>query len=84
MTAPMLLAEYYGRWTIGSMYGIVRAAQVTGFAIGALISGVVYDATGSYKLAFLIFLVIALISAFFILVAKRPNPNLRRTSRAGV
>ena len=84
LTAPMLLAEYYGRWTIGSMYGIVRAAQVTGFAIGALISGVVYDATGSYKLAFLIFLVIALISAFFILVAKRPNPNLRRTSSAGV
>ncbi len=84
LTSPILLAEYYGRWTIGSMYGIVRAAQVAGFAIGALISGVVYDSTGSYQLAFFIFLFIALISACFIFVAKKPNQNQRRTSSAEV
>ena len=43
LTSSMLLAQYYGRWAMGSMYGIVRAAQVVGFAVGALVSGVVYD-----------------------------------------
>ena len=84
LTSPLLLAQYYGRWVMGSMYGIVRAAQVAGFAIGALISGIVYDSTGSYQLAFSIFLVIALVSALLIIVAKRPNQNRLRTSGADV
>ena len=78
LTSPMLLAQYYGRWAMGSMYGIVRAAQVVGFAVGALVSGVVYDSTGSYQLAFSIFLFIALVSALFILGTKRPTQNQSR------
>ena len=84
LISPILLAQYYGRWTMGAMYGIVRAAQVVGFAIGALISGIIYDSTGSYQLAFAIFLFIALASALLILVAKRPNQNRLRISGAEV
>lgn len=72
--APILLASYYGRWAMGSIYGITRAAQVVGFALGALISGVVYDSTGSYRDAFTLFLVIAAASSLLVIIAKRPAP----------
>ncbi len=53
--APILLASYYGRQSMGSVFGIVRAGQVIGFGLGALIAGVVYDSTGSYENAFILF-----------------------------
>jgi len=71
--APILLASYYGRWVLGSIYGIVRSAQVVGFATGTLLSGIVYDATGSYRNAFESFLVIAVVSSTLMLLARRPT-----------
>ena len=57
---------------MGSIYGITRAAQVVGVALGALISGVVYDATGSYRDAFTLFVVIAVARSLLVIIAKRP------------
>ena len=45
---------------------------MAGFALGALISGVVYDDTGSYEKAFSLFMVIAVASALLVLIADRP------------
>jgi MFS transporter, OFA family, oxalate/formate antiporter len=70
--APILWASYYGRWTLGSIYGLSRAAQVTGFALGPLISGLVYDATGSYQKAFIYFAFLAAGSSLLVLAARRP------------
>ena len=70
--APILMASYYGRSSMGSIFGITRAGQVIGFALGALISGVVYDSTGSYQDAFILFVIIAVASSLFILLARRP------------
>jgi len=70
--APILLASYYGRRSMGSIFGITRAAQVIGFALGALISGVVYDSTGSYQDAFIFFVVIAVASSLLVLLARQP------------
>ena len=70
--APILLASYYGRRSMGSIFGITRAGQVIGFALGALISGVVYDSTGSYQDAFFLFVLISVASSLLILVARRP------------
>jgi OFA family oxalate/formate antiporter-like MFS transporter len=72
--APLLWASYYGRWTLGSIYGLSRAAQVTGFALGPLISGLVYDATGSYQRAFIYFAFLAAGSSLLVLTARRPSP----------
>jgi MFS family permease len=72
--APILLASYYGRRVLGSIYGIVRSAQVVGFATGTLLSGIVYDATGSYRNAFESFLIIAVVSSTMMLLARRPKP----------
>ena len=71
--APILWANYYGRAALGSIYGISRAAQVAGFAVGPLVAGVVYDTTGSYQKAFFYFMFLSVGSAFLLLAARRPT-----------
>ncbi len=70
--APILWASYYGRWSLGSIHGISRAFQVTGFAVGPLLSGLVYDATGSYQNAFLYLALVAAASSLLVFLARRP------------
>ena len=41
----VFLADYYGRQSLGSIYGPFRAVQVAGFALGPLVSGIVFDTT---------------------------------------
>lgn len=75
--APLLWAGYYGRSSLGSIYGLSRAAQVLGFAVGPLVSGIVYDATGSYQQAFVYFAVLAAVSSVLIMAARAPRrPSL--------
>ena len=76
--APILWAKFYGRGIIGSIYGISRATQVVGFAIGPLASGLVYDSFNSYQNALIWFAALSLVSVVFIASAKRPSfPSLR-------
>jgi MFS family permease len=70
--APTLLASYYGRWSLGSLHGVSRAFQVTGFALGPLLAGLVYDATGSYRSAFVYFALVAVASALLMFLSRRP------------
>ena len=69
--APIMWAVYYGRGSLGSVFGVSRAAQVVGFAVGPLASAVVYDRTGSYQGAFLALAALAVFAAV-LLVASRP------------
>ena len=52
--APIMWARSYGRRSLGAIQGVGRAAQVLGFAIGPLALGIAYDATGSYRTAFVV------------------------------
>ena len=71
----LLWPHFYGTKSIGFLYGINRAAQVSGYAIGPLIGGLVYDATGSYRNALVCFAALAVFSALVFLFARRPtNP----------
>jgi MFS family permease len=71
--APILWADCYGRRTLGSIFGVSRAAQVVGFAVGPLASAVVYDRTGSYQSAFLALAALAVVAAILLLAARRPR-----------
>jgi sugar phosphate permease len=70
--SPLVWASFYGRSSLGSIYGVSRASQVVGFAAGALISGVIFDATGSYQDAFVLFGFIAVASSLLVLMARQP------------
>ena len=71
--APILWAGYYGRGSLGSIFGVSRAAQVVGFAVGPLASAVVYDRTGSYQGAFLALAAVAVAAAILLVIAPRPR-----------
>ncbi len=71
--APLLWAGYYGRRSLGSVFGVSRAAQVVGFAVGPLGSAVVYDRTGSYQGAFLALATVAVVAAILLALARRPR-----------
>ena len=75
LLTPLLWANHYGRNSLGSIFGISRAAQVAGFAVGPLISGIVYDNTNSYHAAFLYFACLAVVSTFLILIARPAKPS---------
>ena len=68
----VLLADYYGRQHLGAIYGLSRAVQVAGFALGPLVSGITFDLTRSYYGAFQAFLVLSVIGTVLILLARPP------------
>jgi OFA family oxalate/formate antiporter-like MFS transporter len=69
----VLLAQYYGSRHLGAIYGVNRAVQVLGFALGPIVAGLAYDVNGSYRGAFASFLFITAASALLVAVAKRPH-----------
>ena len=71
---PILLcSSYYGRTSLGMIYGVSKAVQVVGLALGPIVAGLVYDATGSYQIAFIWFALLAGASSLIILMARRPT-----------
>ena len=78
--APILWADYYGRRSLGSIHGISRASQVAGFALGPLILGVAYDATGGYQTALFYSALVAVSSSFLVLSSRQPRLPATETS----
>jgi MFS family permease len=70
--APLMWASYYGRRTLGSVFGLSRAAQVVGFAVGPLGSAVAYDRTGTYQGAFLTLALVSVAAALLLVTTRRP------------
>ena len=69
--APLMWASDYGRGHLGAIHGVGRASQVLGFAVGPLAAGMAYDASGSYREAFLVMAGVTLAAAA-LLAAARP------------
>ena len=77
--APIMWARNYGRRSLGAIQGAGRAAQVVGFAIGPLASGLAYDTTGSYRAAFVVMIGLALLAAA-LMAASRTRVGTATTS----
>jgi MFS family permease len=69
---PIIAAHRFGRLSIGSVFGLLTFFVVgVGGAIGPILGGVVYDATGSYRTAWLMNLALLVVSAIGIATLKR-------------
>jgi MFS family permease len=64
------VAEFFGTRVHGALFGTILMFGSIGGAIGPLVAGAVFDATGSYRLAFGLLLVMAL--SGFALVSRLP------------
>ena len=69
---PILLADRFGRYVLGAVYGWLTFFAVGfGGACGPILGGLIYDTSGSYAGAWLLNLVILLLVAMLILTLRR-------------
>ena len=71
---PFLLADRFGRHILGASYGLlVFFVMAIGGSTGPMITGYIYDLTGSYANAWLLNLAVLVIVTFLILTLKKPG-----------
>ena len=66
-------ADYYGRVHLGAIRGLTLPAQIGGQAIGPVVSGFMFDASGGYLVPFVIFGSAVALSALLVLAAVPPT-----------
>jgi len=82
-TAPLFMAtaaDLFKGKTFGLIYGIVEGVMGLGGAIGAWSAGFIFDQTKSYRLAFVLVIVVCFLSCIFIWIAaprkaRKPAPT---------
>ena len=72
---PVAYADYFGRRSLGAIRGVTEPFASLGQAIGALVSGVIFDLTGRYFVAFIVFAVLGALTAVVTLMARPPGPR---------
>jgi len=70
---PGLVADYFGRRHFGAIYGATEMVTTLGQMVGPVYGGWIYDTTGSYHLAFLSGIIIALLAVVLVYLAPKLN-----------
>ncbi|MBL7212613.1 MAG: MFS transporter [Desulfobacteraceae bacterium] len=70
MMQSLIIGECFGLVSFGTVSGSVGLFVSSGAAIGPTIAGVIYDATDSYRKAFIIFAAVSLMAMVAIFFAK--------------
>jgi sugar phosphate permease len=76
---PIAWANYFGRENFGAIRGLALSAQVLAQATGPLLSGMLHDATGDYRLSLQCFGALSIASVAAALAARRPIAAAART-----
>lgn len=78
MTLPtILVADYYGRSSLGAISGVVHVVRGVGLALGPTVAGVFFDITGHYDSAFVTFGGMAVVATVLMAMASRPRQSPR-------
>ncbi|MBF8264348.1 MAG: major facilitator superfamily MFS 1 [Dehalococcoidia bacterium] len=75
---PLLTSQFFGNLQFGAVFGALELAYALGGAIGPLVAGWVYDQTGSYLMAFFLFLAayVVAIGSYCIAYYTRPKSKV--------
>jgi MFS family permease len=68
-----LQAEYFGLRAFGSIQGMALTVTTVGAFAGPVLAGALYDASGSYRLAFVLLALGPLVAIPLVLTAKQPR-----------
>ncbi|TKI67843.1 MFS transporter [Lysinibacillus varians] len=66
---PFMTDDLFGKKDFGAIFGVVQIFFVATSSLGVIVSGLIYDLTQSYKVAWFIFLGLFILSMFCILIA---------------
>ena len=72
-----LIAEYFGRRSYATIQGFRSSIQMLGIMIGPIVSGLFFDRTGSYEIAFMGFAGASVVSMGLVMMAKPPKKPQR-------
>ncbi|MFW6056032.1 MAG: MFS transporter, partial [Chloroflexota bacterium] len=72
-TMSMLVSHRFGLAHYGSVFGVVNMAQSIGTATGPLVAGLVFDVTGTYQWAFVLFASLYAVAIPAVLFVRRPR-----------
>ena len=70
---PALQADYFGTDNYGTIMGLMMLVSMVGGLASPIVAGWIFDVTGSYNLAWLIFAMITFPAVPFMLLAKPPK-----------
>ena len=71
---PALTAECMGLANFGAVFGVLTLLTTVGAAVGAVLTGVVYDNVGGYLPAFVLFVVLTVVAGSCGVMARRLRP----------
>jgi sugar phosphate permease len=69
----IIWADYYGRGSIGAIRGVVSPVHMLANALGPVVAAFTFDRTGGYELIFTNSMILALVAAVLVALAKRPR-----------
>jgi len=72
---PALAAEHLGLKHFGAVFGILTLLNTAGVALGAVLTGFIYDAAGSYIPALLLFVALTAVAGLCGVMARRALPT---------
>lgn len=75
-TMSIVRAEYFGRRAFGTISGMMDFVQMFGLVLGPIFAGLVYDLTGSYYLAFMVFAVTGALGAAMMVFLRPPQQSV--------
>jgi MFS family permease len=70
-----MVAELFGIRSHGLLFGIVICLSSIGGALGPIVTGRIFDTTSSYKIAFLLLLVLATIALVLAVLLRQIKPK---------
>jgi MFS family permease len=71
---PLLVGECFGLRAYGQILGAVMLAAALGVATGPILTGRIFDVSGSYDAAFALHVTGILVASFVIALLRRPGP----------
>ena len=73
----MMLAQYYGRASYGTIVGVLNPFQTFGLGVGPILATTFQQTVGNYIIFYSILLGVQLAGALFIFMARQPDRPLR-------
>lgn len=71
---PLIISTAFGVANYGAILGVLGLVETVGLVVGPIVGGVVFDARGSYDLAFLLYAVFFALAGLCFFVFRPPRP----------
>lgn len=69
----LIWANYFGRASLGTIRGVLSPIMLVSMSFSPVLTGYVFDSSGTYNMAFIMFAICYILAAVSIFLARRPN-----------